>query len=143
MATTNHQFRLALPEGWSDQSAFAFTGPEIHGIKHTLRLVIDGNVPRDETLESFARHRIDLINSALIGIETLKDESKTLNNGIETWEWVYKTVPANQKPVFYQYVYILRDGRGYIFSTEYTKMSFKVAAGAIEQIISSFAPSKI
>ncbi len=142
MAKTNHQFRLALPEGWSDQSHFNYAGPELHGVSHVLRLIIDHNVPRGESLESYARHRIDMMNTALVGLETLKDESKTLASGVQAWEWVYKTVSGNQKPVFYQQVYVLRDGRAYTFSIEYSKASFKILAGQIEQIIASFVPSE-
>ncbi len=140
MSSSNNQFRLALPDGWSDQSIFVFSGPELHGMRHLLRLVIDPNVARSESTESFAHQRIDMVKQGLGVVETLKDETKTLPNGVAAWEWIYKTVPPDQKPIFQQYIYVLLDGRGYTFSTTYSKSSFKVLAGQIEQIITSFTP---
>lgn len=109
-------------------------------MRHLLRLVIDPTVARGESTESFARQRIDMVKQGLGVVETLKDEAKTLANGVAAWEWIYKTVPPDQKPILQQYIYVLLDGRGYTFSTTYSKSSFKVLAGQVEQIITSFVP---
>ncbi len=138
MSSNNHQFRLSLPAGWSDQSIFVYSGPESHGIKHMLRLVIDPAVATGETLESFARQRIQLTTASPMGmVETLKNEVKTLPSGVRAWEWVYKSVAADESITFNQFTYLILNGRGYTFSCIYTKMSWKLLAGQVEGIIST------
>jgi hypothetical protein len=139
MAATNHQFRLTLPTGWEDNSIFTFMGPDSHGVRHILNLVIEKNVG-DHTVESFARERIQLAQSGLGTADTLKDAPRKLSNGQAAYEWIYKTVPIDGKAIFHQQVYTVINKRGYTFSAVYSKMSFKLLAGQVEQIISSFLP---
>lgn len=139
MATTNHQFKITLPEGWEDNSVFTFMGPDSHGVRHILNLVIEKNVG-DHDVESFARERIQVAQSAVGSADTLKDAARTLSNGVAAHEWIYKTVPIDGKAVFHQQIYAVLNQRGYTFSAVYSKMSFKLLGGQVEQIISSFLP---
>ena len=139
MATTNHQFKITLPEGWEDNSVFTFMGPDSHGVRHILNLVIEKNVG-DHDVESFARERIQLAQSAIGSADTLKDAPRTLTNGVAVHEWIYKTVPVDGKSMFHQQIYAVISKRGYTFSAVYSKMSFKLLGGQVEQIISSFLP---
>ncbi len=139
MAATNHQFRLTLPDGWQDNSVFTFMGPDAHGVRHILSLVIEKNVG-DHTVESFARERIQLTQFSNGNTDTLKDAPRNLPSGLPVYEWIYKTVPVDGKAVFHQQVYTIINKRGYTFSAVYSKMSFKLLAGQVEQIITSFLP---
>lgn len=141
MTDTNHQFNISLPVGWEDNSVFTFMGPDSHGVKHMLNLTIEKNVG-DHNTDTFARERIQLSQSSIGVVDTLKDTRRTLSNGLEAHEWIYKTVPIDGKARFHQQIYLVRDGRGYTFSAVYSKMSFKLLAGQVEQIISSFVPLK-
>lgn len=139
MSKSNFQFRLSLPEEWDDASIFTFLGPDTHGVKHTINLTIEKNVG-DHTTDSFARERIQTTQASLADAQTLKDAQKTLPNGLNAYEWIYKTVPIDGKPRFYQQIYTVINKKGYTFSAVYSKMSFKLLAGQVEQIISSFTP---
>lgn len=139
MTKSNQQFRISLPDGWEDNSIFTFVGPDAHGVRHILNLVIEKNVG-DHTVDSFARERVQVAQHSIGSADTLKDAARTLPNGLTAHEWIYKTVPMDGKPMFHQQVYIVIDKRGYTFSAVYSKMSFKLLAGQIEQMISSFIP---
>lgn len=141
MTDTNHQFRLTLPAGWEDNSIFTFMGPDTHGVKHILNLVIEKNVG-DHTVETFARERIQMSLASLDVVDTLKDTPRTLSSGRVAHEWIYKTVPIDGQSRFHQQIYLIIENRGYTFSAVYSKMSFKLLAGQVEQIISSFLPLK-
>lgn len=140
MTKLNHQFRISLPEGWEDTSIFTFMGPDTHGVRHMLNLTIEKNVG-DHTLDTFARERIQLTQYSIGSADTLKDAPRTLASGLPIYEWIYKTVPVDGKSLFHQQIYIVIDKRGYTFSAVYSKMSFKLLAGQVEQIIASFIPS--
>lgn len=140
MSKSNFQFTISLPEGWEDNSIFTFLGPDTHGVRHMLNLTIDKHVG-DHTVDTYARERIQLTQHSIGSADTLKDAPRSLPNGLPVHEWIYKTVPIDGKAQFHQQIYAVIDKRGYTFSAVYSKMSFKLLAGQVEQIIASFIPA--
>ena len=139
MSKANNQFRLSLPDGWEDQSAYTFVGPEVNGHRHLVTLVIDNHIG-DHTLDSFARTRIEVIQASLPPFETLKEAQRTLPSGLPIYEWIYKTVPVDGKAIFHKNVYLIIGKQGFTFSAIFTKMSFKTIGVEVERLIDSFVP---
>jgi hypothetical protein len=139
MAGTNNQFVLRLPEGWEDQTAYTFMGPEINGQRQMLNLVVDRNLA-DTDLREFALDRIQPLRDSLAGIETLKEEERSLANGIAAYEWVFKWVPSAGQVIFKKHLYLIIDKRGYTFTATFTKQSFKTIGVEVDRMIESFVP---
>jgi hypothetical protein len=137
MSSTNNRFRIILPEGWEDQTAYTFMGPEVNGAQHMLNLVIDRNLS-DTSLREFALDRIQPVKDALAGIETLKEEERTLATGVPAYEWVYKLVPAPGQVIFKKHLYLIIGKQGFTFSASFSKQSFKTIGVEVERMIESF-----
>lgn len=137
MTTTNNQFRINLPEGWEDHTAHTFMGPEVNGVLHILTLVIDQHIG-DSDLYDFALDRIDPVRSSLQGLETLKEEERTLASGVPVYEWVYKWVPSADKVMFKRHVYMIIGKKGYTFSATFSKQTMKTIGVEVEQMINTF-----
>lgn len=138
MGGTNNQFTLELPNGWEDRTVHVFMGPDDSGVQHMLNLSIDPYV-EDASLEEYARFRIDTMMESLQSAEILKEEGRTLANGNEIFECVYKWIPAEGKSVFQQVVYMIDDGVAYIFSANFSKKTIKTIGVEVERIINSFS----
>jgi hypothetical protein len=139
MAGTNNQFVLRLPEGWEDQTAYTFMGPEINGQRQMLNLVVDCNLA-DTDLREFALDRIQPLRDSLAGIETLKEEERLLANGIAAYEWVFKWVQSAGQVIFKKHLYMIINKRGYTFTSTFTKQSFKTIGVEVDRMIESFTP---
>ena len=137
MSSSNHQFSLKLPDGWEDQTAHTFMGPEVNGVRHILNLVVDNEVA-DNDLYNFALDRIEPVRSALPGIETLKEQEKTLPSGVQVYEWVYKWVPTDGNIIFKKNIYMILAGKGYSFAATFSKQSMKTIGVEVDRIIDSF-----
>ncbi len=132
-------FKIDLPEEWSDQSVYTFMGPDDSGVQHLLSLGIDPETEHD-TLEEFARERIQLATGEMPDIEVLKDESKTLPSGKTVYEYVYKTVPTDDKVIFQKMIFLLQNGVGYTFVAPFSKKTIKTIGLEVDKIIDSFVP---
>jgi hypothetical protein len=139
MSATNNRFRISLPDGWEDQTAYTFMGPEAKGQRHMLNLVIDRTLV-DTDLTEFALDRIQPIKDAMPDIETLKEEQRTLATGVAAYEWVYKMVPAAGQIVFHKHVYLIIGKQGFTFSATFSKQSFKTVGVEVDRMIESFLP---
>ncbi|MFQ6008381.1 MAG: DcrB-related protein [Candidatus Zixiibacteriota bacterium] len=142
MSTTpgNDQFRIVLPDGWEDRTVHCFMGPEDSGVQHMLHLMVDRNVDTDDVSE-YARDRIDQIIETMPAAEILKEEEKTLPNGVPVYEAVYKWVPPNGKVTFQKLVYMIRDGVAYSFNANFSKKTLKTIGVEVDKIIESFEPN--
>ena len=136
---TRPQFGMELPDDWQDQTAYTFVGPEYGGMQHILTLIVDQQAG-DVELTDYARERIDLLLDSMTGLEVLKEEEKTLDNGLGAYEVVVKWLPTDENVIFRKQVYVLDDGIGYTFSINFTKRSIKTIGVQVDQMISSFAP---
>jgi hypothetical protein len=111
-------------------------GPDDSGVQHMLTLVIDPSAG-DANLSEYARERIDNTLNSLQGAEILKEEEKSLSNGHEVFECVYKWMPAEDTVIFRKQVFAIKDGSGYTFSSNFSKKTIKTIGVEVDQIINS------
>ncbi len=135
----NNQFRIELPDGWEDRTVHQFLGPEDSGVQHVLNLVVDPNAQTDD-VGDYARDRIDQVIESMPAAEILKEGEKTLANGVEAYEVVYKWVSPNGNVTFQKLVYMIRDGVAYAFSSNFSKKTIKTIGVEVDKIIESFEP---
>jgi hypothetical protein len=138
MGKMTNRFNMELPDDWEDRSVYTFMGPDDSGVQHILTLVVDPKV--DVELHEFARDRIDAITETIQGIEILKDEPKTLENGNPVHEFVYRWIPTDGKVIFQKVIYMILDDGGYTFSCNFSKKTIKTLGIEMEQMINSFSP---
>lgn len=138
-SNTNDQFHIELPDGWEDRTVHQFLGPDDSGVQHVLNLVVDPNAQTDD-VGGYARDRIDQIVESMPAAEIIKEESKTLANGVEAYAVVYKWVPPNGNVIFQKLVYMIRDGIAYSFSANFSKKTIKTIGVEVDKIIESFKP---
>ena len=136
---TNSRFLVDLPDQWEDRTVYTFMGPEDGGHQHILTLIIDPELDSDD-LTDFAQERIDQVTQTLQGMEILKEGPRTLDNGNEAYECVYKWIPVDGKIIFQKLIYLIVDGAGYTFSAGFTKKTIKTLGVEVEGIINSFTP---
>ncbi|MCG7851850.1 MAG: DUF1795 domain-containing protein [Methanosarcinaceae archaeon] len=135
----DYRFTFDLPAGWQDQTAYIFQGPTEGGIEHRLVLNIDRR-PELNDIESFAKGWIDPIVSNLSSIEILKDEETTIDKGHPAYDFVYKKIVNEGQTQFQRYVFVIRDGLGFIFSCCFSKMTYKLLQHQMNEVIESLVP---
>lgn len=140
MGQSSTQFTLELPGGWEDETIYSYRGPDDSGVQHRITLVID-RAANAESVDDFARMRIDTMMATLQGVEILKDEPKELASGIPAYECVYKWIPAGSDARFVKNVYLLAEGAGYTFSCAFSKKTLKTIGVEMDRIIESFLPA--
>jgi hypothetical protein len=139
MGQSSTRFTLELPGGWEDETIYTYKGPDDSGVQHRITLVID-RAPNAESVNEFARVRIDTVMATLQGAEILKEEPKDLPSGIPAYECVYKWIPAGTDARFVRNVYLLTGGAGYTFSGAFSKKTIKTIGVEMDKIIESFVP---
>ena len=142
MARELDYFRLELPDGWANETIYMFRGPEDGGLQHYLRLVVHPDVGK-RSLEDFARDHIESVKQNLGSIEVLREEPRQLESGLETYEFVYKWIPTEDKVIFQKFVYLVIGRKGYQFSCEFNQRTRKTVALEVDKIINSFEPLEL
>lgn len=143
MATTNNQFSLNLPEGWTDTTVFTFQGPHDSGVQHNLVLVIDPEVDKKIDVATYAKQQAANSKQALPGFEMINEKEKTFRHDIPAYEIVYKYIPADEVIIFQKQVFIIIGRKGYSFTSSYSKKTLKTIANEVDEIIASFIPTII
>jgi hypothetical protein len=139
MDKTNNLFTIKLSADWEDRTVHTFMGPDDSGVQHIITLVVDPEVG-DEDLFDFARERIDTVIDSMQSITVLKDEPKTLKSGREAYEFVYRWIPMEGKVIYKKQIYMLIDGKGYIFGGDFSRKTIKTIGLEMDQMIDSFEP---
>ena len=134
-----NRFKLPLPDGWVDQSAYLFQGPQVDDQYHNITLLIDRN-PQSNDIEEFARPRIDEMLNSLPGVEIVKEETKEHSSGGVALEVVFKWYQSDDKASLRKQVYILYDEMACTFVADFTKKSMKTIGIQVSQMIDSFIP---
>ncbi len=140
MSSVNNQFRIDLPDDWADKSAYSFMGPEENGVQHLLTLTIDREI-EDDDLTEFAQARIEILRGSLQGMEILKEDERTLENGIPVYEMACRWIPVDGTVLFQKYYYLIVDGAGYTFTGTFSKRTLKTVGVVVERMINSFRPA--
>jgi hypothetical protein len=139
MSNGENPFRFDLPEGWEDQTVYNFNGPSDGARSHQVTLVLTRELQHLE-VKVFAKEWTDPIVSTLQGVDILKDEEITIPNGNQAYEFVYRWSSAEGMQDIYKYVFVIRDGIGYTFSGQFSKMTLKTVGVGMMQLIESLVP---
>jgi len=139
MAELESPFKIDLPTGWEDQTVYHFAGPEIEGRPHTIILTVDRHV-QDNDITRFAQDRIEPIVENLQGLEVLKSEEITIENGNPAYEFVYRWIPGEGIKLYQKYIFVIMDGMGFSFSGSFSKKSLKMLGGQMKEIVESLLP---
>lgn len=137
---TNNQFTLNIPEGWTDTTVFTFQGPHDSGVQHNLVLVIDPAVEKDIEVTTYAKQQLENSKLVLPGFEMINEQEKTIIPDIPAYEIVYKYIPADEVIIFQKQVFMIIDGKGYSFTSSFSKKTLKTIANEVDEIIASFIP---
>ena len=138
MSKTNNRFDLTLPAGWEDQTVYCYAGPYDSGVQHLLTLSVDPKA--FSPLSEYARERIDATLDTLTGTEVLKEEEKTLPNGVQAYEVVIRWIPTEDNVIFRKQVYVIFEGKAYCFAANFSKKTIKTVGVEVDRIINSLVP---
>ena len=138
--TNNNQFSLNLPDEWKDTTVFTFQGPNDSGVQHNLVLVIDPAVEKDIEVAPYAKQQLENSKQVLPGFEMINEQEKTIIPDIPAYEIVYKYIPADEVIIFQKQVFMIIDGKGYSFTSSFSKKTLKTIANEVDEIIASFVP---
>jgi len=133
------RFQVNLPQGWEDQTVYTFRGPEEGGIQHTLTLAVNRHL-QHEDIERFAKEQTEPITAGLQGVEVLKDEETTIEGGNPAYEFVYKWMPNEGQVILNKRVFVIKDGMGFIFSSDFSKKTIKTVGAQLSEVIETLVP---
>jgi hypothetical protein len=140
--TTNNLFQLNLPDGWKETTIYTFQGPHDSGVQHNLVLVIDPEVPKKTDLREYARKQSGTTKEALPGFALISETEKTMPGGVAAFEIVFKYAPAQGVELFQKQVFMIVEGKGYIFSATFSKKTLQTIAYEVDEIIKTLMVNK-
>lgn len=139
----NNLFKINLPEGWKETTIHTFQGPHDSGVQHNLVLVIDPEVPKKTDLREYAHKQSGVTKETLPGYALISEIEKTMPGGTQAFEIVYKYVPGEGVELFQKQVFVIVEGKGYIFSATFSKKTLQTIACEVDAIIASFTSVKL
>ena len=138
---TNNIFQLTFPdEDWRETTTYTFVGPFDSGVQHNLVLVIDPSVDKKIPLADYAKQQFGTSKAALPGFEMINEREINMPSGIPAYEIVYRYSPSDSQIFFQKQIFMIIEGKGYIFSSTFSKKTLQTIAPYIDQIIASFRP---
>jgi hypothetical protein len=140
--TSNNVFQLTLPSPWRETTVHTFEGPFDTGVQHNLVLVIDPAVDKNQPLGEYAKQQFGSFKESLPGYELLNEHEITLPSGIKAYEFVYRYSPSDDRALYQKQLTVIIEGKGYIFTSTYSKKTLKTIADDVDHIIASFRPLK-
>jgi hypothetical protein len=140
MPNSNNLFHCTLPDNWKESTIYTFEGPHDSGIQHNLVLVIDTKVPKKIALAEYAKIQFGTNKEVLPGFAMVNEIEKELPNGNKIYEIVYKYVPSDELVLFQKQIFMILEGKGYIFTATFTKKTLQTISHEVDEIISDFAP---
>ncbi len=139
MSISENRFKFDLPGEWKDQTVYYFRGPNIDGTDHQIILTLNRNL-QHEQIEPFAREKTNPIVENLDGLEVLKDEEITLENGNPAYEFICKWIPGDDLTMIKAYIFIFHDNIGFSFNCDFSKKSYKMLGGQFRNIVERILP---
>ena len=137
--TDLEKFKFELPSEWEDQTVYYFKGPNVAGTDHQMIVTLDRNL-QHESIESFAREKTNPIVENLDGLEVLKEEEITLEDGNQAFEFVCKWIPSDDVTIVKAYVFVIKNNIGFCFNCDFTKKSYKILGGQFRDIVENLLP---
>lgn len=137
--STNTVFRITFPgEEWRETTTHTFEGPFDHGVQHHLVLVIDPKVNDGISLVEYARAQMEGPKNVMPGYELDREREITMPDGAPAYEVIYHYVPAENILLFQKQVYMIKNGKAFIFSSTYSKKTLDTVAPVIDGMIAGF-----
>jgi hypothetical protein len=141
MSNTNNLFILTFPDqGWRETTTYTFEGPHDSGVQHNLVMVIDPSVDKKISLADYAKQQFGVSKQAMPGFEMINEREINMPSGIPAYEIVYRYSPSDSQTYFQKQIFMIIEGKGYIFSSTFSKKTLQTIAPYIDQIIASFRP---
>ncbi|HMD69118.1 MAG TPA: DcrB-related protein [Chitinivibrionales bacterium] len=137
---TNSLFRLTFPDGWKETTVHTFEGPLDGGVQHNLVLSILPELDKKVTLAEFARGQLSLSAKALPAFEMLSEADRAAPSGRALRVAVYKYTPADQVTYYQKQYFIIDSGRGYVFTSTFSKATLSTIADEVDKIVDSLTP---
>lgn len=128
---------IKIPNRWAEGPDHIFTGPEDDGTKHQIVLNVDES-PATDNVTAYAGRSIEMLKSSHPGLEMLKDELKTLSNGLTAFEFVYTL----DKRSYRKQLFLIKAGVGLNFMGNFTLRTMKTLSGDMERMAASIVVEK-
>jgi len=139
--STNNIFQIIFPDvGWKETTVYTFEGPFDSGVQHNLVLVIDPSVDKKIPLADYAKQQFGVSKQTMPGFEMINEREINMPSGIPAYEIVYRYSPSDSQTYFQKQIFMIIEGKGYIFSSTFSKKTLQTIAPYIDQIIASFRP---
>ena len=126
-------FRLALPDGWVEQTIYMFVGPADGGHQHHLSLQVDAD-PSSTDLGEYAEARLQAQIENLPGAETEKYAPLELPGGMEAHVTTVKWRPGKDEVLFFRQVFVERSGTIFALAGNFTKKSLPTLGGQMDMM---------
>lgn len=139
MSDHDINFKLSLPDDWTNNTVYTYMGPDENGLQHILNLTTDTFAGKSD-LVAYARERIEIVLENIHSAEVLLEEERTLENGHQAYVCVYKWSPSSEQIVYQKLVYMIVNKIGYNFLANFTKKTIKTIGIEVDRIINSLTP---
>lgn len=133
----DNRFSLTLPDGWQDRCMYRFEGPIEDGILHAINVNIAHDIDMPD-VETYAQLQIRSLEATLQGYTQLKQGPLVLDCDVSAWEVVYKWIPVKDRKVYQRAVWVLHNRTAYMLTATFSKKTWKMMAGVVDDIIKSF-----
>jgi hypothetical protein len=134
---TNTQFRIDLPDSWQETTVYTFQGPHDSGVQHNLVLVIQHDMPKKADLIQWAKQQFGTHKETLPGYEFINEKEKIMPDGTPAYEIVYKYSPTDQFTFFQKQVFVIKEDKGFIFTSTFSKKTLETIAIDVDKIINT------
>jgi hypothetical protein len=132
-------FNMEFPPGWDDRTVYTYAGPEDSGVQHNMVVMVDNELQTADLL-AYAREHVEALKQTLTGIEVLGEKAKVLKSGLEAYEVIYRWIPTEGRIMFQKQIYVIADGRGFNFTSSFSKKTIQTIGTVVDEIIDSFQP---
>lgn len=137
---TNNQFQLTFPDGWEEITVYTYKGPDDSGVQHNIVLTINPNLDSKTELADFVQAQLEGSTASLPAFEMLGEETVPHDAGVAMCEVVYRYKPADEVTCYQKQYYLIIDGKGYIFTSTFSKKTLRTIAHEVDAIVRSLLP---
>ena len=137
-----NRFTINRPQDWKDKSIYSLNGPIDSGIQHNILITVEYDVEID-SLANLADRQIESLETQLKGCRVLKRGERTLNNGQEAYEAIFRWYPTDEQCLYQKQIYVLFGSTAYALTTTFSKKTRKTRGPEVDRIMMSFKPEEL
>jgi hypothetical protein len=135
--STNNLFRLTFPDGWKETTVYTYEGPFDGGMQHNLVLSISPGIHKETAVERFARDLLAASAQSMPGFEMMEEGEQKLPTGESMFVAIYKYSPSDEISYYQKQYYVIRDFKGYIFTSTFSRKTLETFAWQVDHIVMS------